>query len=158
MKIRSDFVTNSSSSSFILAFDNQENMVNDLLNDYSAYGYLERILRDIMELKDSQSVEKIIEEYKEYMESDAEWILRRDLERKKGMSWSEAYDWSKDHAKEFQAQVDKFVQEKVENLKKELKGKELVVMVEYSDNDGESALEHDVVPYLKSCKAVLSNH
>ena len=46
MKIRTDFVTNSSSSSFILAFNNEASIVEELLKDNTC-GQFKRLLEDI---------------------------------------------------------------------------------------------------------------
>ena len=158
MKIRTDFVTNSSSSSFILAFHDEHSIGQELLDD-NTQGELEQILRDVMHCKEEYSKEEIISEYREYVEDMAHFRASDYIKRKKGLSWVESYDYVKNHPDEINALVSDIVKEQMEELEEKIKGMEVVVMIEYEDHTEQgSRLEHEIVPYMFSCKAIMNNH
>lgn len=158
MKIRTDFVTNSSSSSFILAFKDESTMVKELLDDYTG-GELETILRDVLNADNHRSKEEILEEYRDYAEWEIRWSAHNYFQRKLGLNWSDSYDYCKEHPDEVEEYTQKKLNEAMKELEDNLDGMGLIAMVEYEDHTEQgSRLEHEIVPHMKSCKAVLNNH
>lgn len=158
MKIRADFVTNSSSSSFIMAFKNRGVVADELLEEYTA-GRLETILRDCLDKDNVYTKEGILATYRE----DIEWNVRYYVEDKiipvkyPNLSWRQIIDWKKEHSSEYEKMVQEEIDKRVSDLEKKLKGMKHIVMVEYED-DCDSALEHEICPNLKCTMVRISHH
>ena len=157
MKIRTDFVTNSSSSSFILAFESKDKVIYSLMEE-ATEGRLETLVHDIL---GNDAEVKTKEEALKYYEDSIYYHVKQDveekLEREKGLKWADFCEWSKAHADVIEKRTAEEIKKKVKELKESLEGKDYIVVVDYSD-DCDGDLEHDIVPYLKSCMKTISHH
>ena len=139
MKIRSDFVTNSSSSSFILGFTSEEAAEKELALETAITDEEKKTV--LFDCKHSGFVPftEIEEEARELIESDAYHDAY--------YVWCEHYDKYAERcdSPEF-AQFEKdFYAKRYEEFKKSVKGKEVFSIVEYDDHcnyELESALYH----------------
>lgn len=154
MKIRNGFVTNSSSSSFVLGFKNENSIAEELASD-NIFAYFKRIYMDCMEAK-KMTLEEVLECY----EKDNKWNVRFDIECKspksRMMTWNEQCEWIK--TKEYEDMCEKEMQRRVSTLKEKCKDKNVFVMIDYGDDCGDGDLEHRVVPGLNCCMTRISHH
>lgn len=157
MKIRSDFVTNSSSSSFILGFTSEDNIKDELLERSMSMLVENIVLNDVLEAEKfgKEKVEKIIRE-------ELSYIARYRVMDKYEM---QGYDFDFVHnyikSVEGKKEIDKYVQDIVDKTMKKIKEDNLSVFVEveYSDDwTDEQILERDIMPYLKSTVIDFSHH
>ena len=101
MKIRRDYVTNSSSSSFILSFADEDSIYDTLKEQFpkdiepgwsaGEDGYLPDLLNRISDEK--RLTAKDIKDIVKYEDWTIKWELREKFERVKGMSYLEAWDF-----------------------------------------------------------------
>lgn len=146
LKIRGDFVTNSSSSSFILGFRNVKEMAEALMND-NCQGYAERIYDDCMNAKKMTKAEMFNSVMPEIREQVGFWA-ELDEAGKENKDWTSIEN-------NIRKRMDE-VEEKMNSKIKEGKYK-VFVSVDY-DDDTDPDLECYVVPNLEHCVLHLSYH
>lgn len=152
MKIRKGFVTNSSSSSFILGFTSEKNIKKELEAE-NLKEYFDEILEDVTRAV-KLTKDEVLEEYSKEIYYDTLW----DLEYRLDVPYDKKFEIRE--TKEFQDKVNKAVTDKVSDLEREMQGCSVFVEISYSDNDGleYSKLEHYVVPNMTCCLSAISHH
>lgn len=161
MKIRCDYVTNSSSSSFIVGFESENDIDSQLkesmvkYNPSSVYRY-DDVLRDIKNHKITK--EDALEIFKDEVRWDVEFYLEDSYEDKLG-GYTNFGKWikKKENKKEFDDAVNSKVDELYKRFKEKIDNYEYLAEVEYDDHtDGD--LEHMIMPYLDCTIKRFSHH
>lgn len=159
MKVRSDFVTNSSSSSFILGFTSADNVENELKDGFPEWAtkYFETVANDVCQTEQFDK-EEVIKRIRDEMEYPAKWKVEDYYRRRTGCSYSEAFDYVE--TEKGQKEVDSYIEEIVNNTVSKMGNKSVFVEVSYSDNDGSyfSELEHEIMPSVESTIIRFSHH
>lgn len=157
MKFRSDFVTNSSSSSFIVAFNSKQEGMETIIHMLKKHGsmFIDTLLEDF-ESATPIALNDIPARYHEEFESDAEWELDDT-----GHSWSHRptfyEEWIAAHpnatrqdyynSEERRVKIEEFIKQRIESLLQEIGDRSYVVELDYEDHDEiGSGLEHDILP------------
>ena len=152
-KIRNGFVTNSSSSSFILGFKDEDSIAKTLADDNTC-GYFETIYHDCLEAE-KMDIETMLNNCRESIYWEVFYNLEYKLEER--MNWNEIFEFTK--TDELKKLVEEETDKRINELRKDAEGKSIFVEVEYEDHSlSGSELEHDIVPYLDCCLEVFSNH
>ena len=156
MKIRTDYVTNSSSSSFILGFTSEENIHNELLSGFPEWAgeYFYTVSRDVQSER-RLNKDEIIEMAKEELLWEAEYEVQNEYQRKHRVSYRDAWEYT--DTENGKKAVSEKLNHYVENIIKDMDGKSVFVEVEYDDHcNGE--LEHEIMPKVKSTIVSFSHH
>lgn len=162
MKFRSDFVTNSSSSSFICIFKNKadfEEQMKVVAKNYG--GYFRVIYLDILNHRINRTTAlKYLKEYYEGMaEFDLYWANSdnsywSELLEKKGIK-----SWDIKKLPEFNEAIKEYVQKKMEKAERELPKRGMISCMEYEDDtDMGCVLEHEIMPYMPFVFERLNHH
>lgn len=154
MKYRMDFVTNSSSSSFICAFKNKadfESQMQMLSNRYSTYSGV--IYSDI--LKNKITREEALKELKHYFYIMAEYELYWQPYPMNTKYWDDKlkekglHNWELMKLPEFKKEVDEWVKKEMSDIEGKMPKRGMYASVEYGDDvDFYAELEHEIMPYL----------
>ena len=152
MKIRKGFVTNSSSSSFILGFTSEENIKKELEAE-DLKEYFDEVLEDVMRAT-KLTKDEVLKGYSKEIYYDTLW----DLEYRLDVPYDKKFEIRE--TKEFQNKLNKAITDRVSELEEDMKGYSVFVEIDYSDNDGfmYSNLEHHIAPNMNCCLAVISHH
>lgn len=156
MKIRVDYVTNSSSSSFIVGFKDEGSVEQALRNELYLGERFDTVLNDVK--RNRITKEEALHEFRDEMYWDAQWTLQNEYERKV-IGHQSFYDWIKDHRnrEEFYQKVNERLDVWLDEFKKKIEGLDYLALVEYDDHcNGD--LEHGIMPKLNCTIQRFSHH
>lgn len=158
MKARSDFVTNSSSSSFIVGFNTEKGSIEEQLRNEKTLGkYYDKVLSDIKDNCQYYSLDDAMQEFLESVYYDASSDVYETYE--KHIGYKELRQWlnNKDNQKKMYEAIYKEALRKIENFWYKIKDCDCFASVEYSDH-GNSELEHEIMPKLSCTLKRISHH
>jgi hypothetical protein len=165
-KVRSDFVTNSSSSSFILAFKDEASVYSTLKNQFpedieegwsaGEHGYFYQVLEEINEAP------RLTKEDLEQIILDEHWSAKWELERKymdeHGATYREFSDYLE--TDEGIQALERAYSSYRDSILAAIGDNKVIVEIEHGDGgEGEDGmLEHHILPYLDCVKVRFSHH
>ena len=146
MKIRTDFVTNSSSSSFILGFKDEDSI---------------KCIVDELSMLSEEEKEEVISNIENNIiskEKAAEFFIENQWTSNWEFNGKRYWDLTKEeiHSKEY----EKFIEDKKNELKNDLMdkmGDKIISLVKYDDCVN-SMMEHEVMPSLSCTIETISHH
>lgn len=162
MKIRSDFVTNSSSSSFVLAFKPNEDIEQVIRKYYngSESGYLVKSIKE--HVHEPQYYDMCVNEeldysaYYDFMFGRCEEYLDPD---DTDLRFSDRYDMQEKDPERFREAVDRIRVEMRKRYDEKIKDADRISIIEVGDDTLEgSELEHEILPSLPCTVEVFSHH
>ena len=153
MKVRLDYVTNSSSSSFILGFAN-EAAIRKTLEMEQLGKYFGRIYNDCLTAT-KMNLSEMIECYKSKTKSNTRYFVNTEILDNN----LEKYFRMKENG-ELDKLCNVVIDKRIEKMKEDAENDTVFVMVRYCDNNSleDGYLEHHVIPSMNCCLATIDHH
>lgn len=151
MKIRTDFVTNSSSSSFILGFNSQDE-IHDVITNSLPYYWSRSAIQDVVNdvMDGISSKDEIIQVYRDGLHAYHEPF--------KGKDWWQL-SLEEMESEEYQQFIEGIEDDWTRSFEEELSEYDVVSIVEYEDHsDFGSTMEHEIMPNLSCTICRISHH
>ena len=150
MKVRTDYVTNSSSSSFILGFNNEEEIQN-IANQLPSY-WAEKVILEIV-----SDIENGITSKKDAIELYKDCIYPYSWKYRGKDYWQMSK--AERESEEYKTFINNMIDEECNELLDELDKYPIISLVEYEDHtDLGSELEHEIMPHLECTIQRISHH
>ena len=155
MKIRKGFVTNSSSSSFILSYNKNEleenirKQLNKKYNKEDANEYFEYLMKFINKVDNEKQNKELFNQIEKSLYWVYRYALQDELEHK-GMDYLEVRNFIKsDKGKN---EIEKRIKKRMEEIKTQVKPFDTIKKIRISDDyEPLSSLEKEVVENLQEC-------
>ena len=156
MKIRTDYVTNSSSSSFILGFKDETTIYSELVSGFPKWAIdkVGTVIRDVDEA-DKFDKDEAISRIRNALKWTVKWDAEEAYRRRTRCSYSDSVDYVK--TKEGITEVNERLDNIVNNVVKDMEGKTVFVEVEYDDHCN-ADLEHEIMPNVECTIQRISHH
>lgn len=164
MKARNDFITNSSSSSFIVGFTSEDSIEEELKRNFpeEESERFDIVLKDIIDA-DKISKEEVLDLIREEIYYTAKHKVMEDYRyyqhiKNNECSYSDAFDYIE--TKEGKKEIENRINQILNKVEQDMGLKSVFVEISYSDNDGSffSSLEHEIMPELESTVMCISHH
>jgi len=156
MKIRNDFVTNSSSSSFLVGFKDEESIEKELRNETRLGTKFDKVLKDIQKKRISKA------EALHYFREEVYWNVVMELQlkyKREVINNHDFYEWEKDfeNREKFYQEVNDLIDTRYEEFKQKLEDYGYIALVSYDDHSNPD-LELEIMPNLNCTIKHYSHH
>ena len=155
MKYRTDYVTNSSSSSFVLGFQSEADIGKSLSED-NCGTHMSELIHDCKKAI-KLTLDDLLNVARDEMYYQIKWQIQYESPKVQKMSWKEIREWRQ--TSEFEDLMNEEINKRLSKIKEKAKENnyQVFVVVNYSDH-GQAELEQVIVPSLKCCIQVFSHH